>query len=116
MKNKFWIYSILFLFLCCEKVLPIHTDIAKQMTLNAELDTDNKIKVQLFGKRTFCDSLMLQFISNATVELYENGNKISTLTYVQDFISSQSSYGDSTIHQCQKEFIQLKQRTLIFRV
>ena len=99
MKNKILLYILSFLLFSCEKVLPIHTDIAKQMTLNAELDTDNKIKVQLFESSLPGDSLMLQFISNATVELYENGNKISTLTYVQNFISSQSSYyGDSTIH------------------
>ncbi len=99
MKNKILLYILSFLLFSCEKVLPIHTDIAKQMTLNAELDTDNKIKVQLFESALPGDSLMLQFISNATVELYENSNKISTLTYVPDFISSQSSYyGDSTIH------------------
>ncbi len=98
MKNKL-LYILLFLLLSCEKVLPIHTDIAKQMTLNAEFDTDNKIKVQLFESALPGDSLTLHLISDANVELYENGNKISTLTYVRDVFSSQSSYyGDSAIH------------------
>jgi len=99
MKNNIWIYSIALLFICCEKVLPIHSNVAKQMTLHSMLDTDNKVMVHLYESELPTDSLLLTPITNAIVELYENGNKISTLNYVRDnFNSLVGFYTDTTIH------------------
>lgn len=100
MKNNIWIYSLALLFVCCEKVLPIQTNLAKKLTLYSTFDTDNKIVVQLCESALLTDSLNVISIKDATVELYENGNKISTLSYVIDSFNNfiNGYYTDTTVH------------------
>ncbi len=100
MKNSIWIHSIALLFICCEKELPIHSDIAKQMTLHAMLDNDNKVIVQLYESALPTDSLELKYIYDANVELFENGNKISTLVFILDssHLFTNGYYTDTAIH------------------
>lgn len=99
MKKNSWIYSIALLFLCCEKELPIQTNLAKKLTLYSILDTDRKVYVELYTSKLLTDSLNLDYISDATVELYENGNKISTLMYVDNtsYFNRVAYYTDTTV-------------------
>jgi hypothetical protein len=85
MKNNILIYSLALLFICCEKVLPIQTNLSKKLTLYSTLDTDNRVVIQLCESALVTDSLNVKSITDAYVELYENGNKISTLSYVIDY-------------------------------
>ncbi len=105
MKNKLLLYILSFLLFSCEKVLPIHTYIAKQMTLSAQLDTDSKVIVQLYETALPSDSLTLNYITDANVELYENGNKISTLAFVRDNFNNQVGYYMDTSIQIKPENI-----------
>jgi hypothetical protein len=89
LKSNFIMLSLM-LFASCEMIIPVDIpDHKPQIVLNAILDPDEPLYVNVSKSLSIIDRAELPPIENAVVEIYENNNFLQVLPYI-----SYGYYGD----------------------
>ncbi|MCK4661228.1 MAG: DUF4249 domain-containing protein [Bacteroidales bacterium] len=83
-KKLYFILVLLIILIACEKTVYIDIpDKGRMITVNSLFNPDSLLKVSV-SKSCYIMNNDIQAIENATVEVYENGNLIETLAYLNN--------------------------------
>ena len=83
-KKLYIIVALIIILIACEKTVYIDIpDKGRKITVNSLFNPDSLLKVYV-SKSCYILDYDIQAIENATVEIYENGNLIDTLNYLNN--------------------------------
>jgi len=83
-KKLYLVLTLLIILIACEKTVYIDIpDKGRMITINSLFNPDSLLKVNV-SKSCYILDNDIQAIENATVEIYENGNLINTLPYLNN--------------------------------
>jgi hypothetical protein len=86
MKKLFFLLSVSFIYISCEKVIPFEGDVnIPKLVINSIFQSDSTFKVHVSSSRSVIDTASFQNIEDAIVTIKDdNGSTIEILNYVEN--------------------------------
>ena len=86
MKKLFFLLSVSFIYISCEKVIPFEGDVnIPKLVINSIFQSDSTFKVHVSSSRSVIDTASFQNIEDAVVKIKDdNGAIIETLNHLDN--------------------------------